>query len=254
MDEDDLLADLENLDELANVKNTLDKENTTNKPSYNSNWNMQNKKWPWEENDFKPKKIDPETFKKVGKSYTVAYSSAADIDDDITNKFTKIAKALLLKGYILRHRGGETDKLWNELISLEGMKYESYLPWKKFNTNIKTPLTFSTTKEVHELVANYHIAYNKLKPGLKNILATEIYTCLSDTLNNPCDLIIVYSPKGDETITKNVDFKVLGNTSFILRIGEACGIPIINIAKENALTRLLELVKNKEALTTTATE
>lgn len=242
MDEDDILSELDNFEEITKeIKEKKEENKSYNRTSFNKD-----NKWPWEESSFKPNKINVDKFNKQGKYYTIAYSSASDIDDDITNKFTKVAKALLTKGYILRHRGSKEDKLWNELIHLEGMKYESFLPWKKFNDNIKKPKTFKVDINGHNIVAYYHKGYDKLKPGIKNIIGTEVQCCLSETYDNPCDLIIVYSPTGDELITKDSKFKELGNTTFVLKIAAEAGIPVFNLSKDDAITRIVEFLKAKQ--------
>lgn len=244
MNEEDLFAELEKADEIINEQPKQEK-------SFNRGGSFTKRKWPWEEEGFKPKKIDINNFNKSGKYFSIAISSAAELTDDIINKFTKIAQALFKAGYTFRHCGDSSSKVNNEIMSVEGSKVESHLPWKKFNENIKNPVTFSTTKESAELVAYYHSGFNKLPIAVKGILSSEMYCALGKDLNNPLDLYIIYSPKGHTSLgtkEKPVSFKELGNTSFPIRVAGAAGIAVFNLGNETAITEIVEFLKAKNSV------
>ena len=246
MDEEELFAELEKADEVIQ-----EQPKQQEYKSYNRGGSYNKKPWPWEEEGFKPSKLDVNKLKKEGKTFSIAISAAADMTDDIINKFTKISQALFKTGYTFRHCGDSASKVNNEIIAVEGSKVESHLPWKKFNENIKNPVTFATTKESAALVAYYHRGFMKLPVGVKGILSAELFCALGKGLNNPLDLYIMYSPKGHTSFgTKEspVPFSELGNTSFPIRIANAAGIAIFNLGNETAITDIIEFLKAKQGV------
>lgn len=201
----------------------------------------------WKKNDFKPKKLSVEDFKKSGKSFVISYyGDERKVSDDILNKFTKIAKYLSTKGFIFRHNGSGDSKLQNSILTIPDIKVLSYLPWSKYNTNIKKPVTRNTKLEAYEYACNYHAKFNNIPAVVRTKLGNEITAMFTEKFNDPVDLIVCYNENGDEVITRDVKYKDLGNISFCIKVAADNNIPVFNLGKEDAITRIVEFVKNMD--------
>lgn len=243
MNEEELLAELDNTtsafqeDMLQSVT-----KSSSDKPGFKRQGEDL-----WKKNDFKAKKLSVEEFKKSGKAFTVAYyGNDSKISDEVVSKFAKVAKYLASKGFIFRHYSAKDSKLQNEILAIPDIKVQSYLPWAKFNPNIKKPVTRNTRKEAYEYACNYHAKFNEMPSTIRAILGNEITAMFTEKFNDPIDLLICYSENGDEVITKDTKYKELGNTSFFIKVASDNNISVFNLQKEDAITRIVEFVKNME--------
>ena len=201
----------------------------------------------WKKDDFKAKKLSIEDFKKSGKSFMVAYYNRDDkVSDEVVSKFAKIAKYLSTKGFVFRHNGSADSKLQNEILGIQDIKVKSYLPWSKFNLNIKTPVVKNPRKDAYEYACNYHTKFNTLPATIRAKLASEITAMFTEKFSDPVDMIICYNETGDEVITRGVDYKSLGNISFTIKVAADNNISVFNLQKEDAITRIVEFVKNMD--------
>lgn len=233
--EDDILASLES-DETAFSDSKFNSANNVKKKSKGSNL--------WEKNDFKPMKIDPETFKKTGKTFSIGfYKPGKDVQEDVLEKFIKIATVLSSRGYVFRYNGTHDDKLQNEIMGISGMISETYLAWKSINKNISTPTLTYPIELAYNISASLHKSFSKLPPNARAIFASKVHSLLGKECNNPSDILLAYNDNGDESITKDTDYKKLGYLSFSLNIAKAAGIPVFNLYNENAIPRLVNLLK-----------
>lgn len=203
----------------------------------------------WGNPEVKPESINLDSFsEEKDKSYVISYySKSGIIPDEIKQEFVKIAKALNGKGYKYRHTGGSNDEIDNTILAIENINTESYLPWKTFNKEITKPVIKKPTGKSYRIAANSHKAFKKLTNGVRAILARNIHAMLGKELNKPATFIIAYSEDGAEAITRGIDFKVTGNVAFFLKVAEDSNIPVFNIKKKDAITRLVEYIqKDKE--------
>ena len=243
MNEEELLAELDNNEPAFQE----DKLQSITKSSGNSNF-KRDREDLWKKSDFKAKKLSVEDFKKSGKAFMISYyGNDSKVSDEIVSKFTKVAKYLINKGFIFRHTGSKDSKIQNEILAISDINYQSYLPWGKFNTNIKKPVFKSTPKDAYEYACNYHSKFNTIPyPAIRAKLGAEIAAMFTEKFNNPIDLLICYNENGDEVITKDVKYKELGNISFPIRVANDNNIAVFNLQKEDSITRIVEFVKNMD--------
>lgn len=78
------------------------------------------------------------------------------------------------------------------------------------------------TPEAHELAARYHPAWDRCSDYAKMLHARNGPIVLSETLCNPVDAILCWTPGG----------RVTGGTGQALRIAADVGIPVFNLAVE----------------------
>lgn len=239
--EDDLLASLDSDGTaFADVSNT-----STLKGSKSKKVNL------WDKTDFDPLKIDSDTFKKTGKTFTVAFSKQGkDIDEATLGSFLKVAKVLASRGYTFRYNGSSEDKLQNSILALDGMVSEIYLPWKNINKNISSPTLAYPTETAYRMAAALHKSFAKLPASVRAILASDIHSMLGKECNSPVDLLLAHSPCGSEKFVKEQDFKKLGYLSFYLSITKATAVPVFNLQKEDAINRIVEFLKSSHTTTT----
>lgn len=242
MNEEELFAELDSKEE-AFKEDKLQSLTKENKQSFKKG----NKEDLWNKTDWKGKKLSIEDFKKSGKAFTVAYyGDERKVSDDLVLKFTKVSKYLSEHGFIFRHYGAHDSKLQNDILAIENIKSLSYLPWSKFNPKITKPAMKYNNKESYEAACAYHAKFNQIPAAIRAKLASQMAAMFTDKFNDPVDLILIYTENGDEVITKETDFKDLGNTSFFIRVASNNNILVFNLKKEGSIERLVEYIKNKD--------
>lgn len=198
----------------------------------------------WEKTDFKAIKIDVGSLRKTGRSFSVGYHIDKDhLPEEVEEKFLEIAKILGAKGYTFRHNGNVDDRLQNAILKIEDLKVESYLPWKKFNIDIKKPVITSPSEKGYGIAFNSHKVFTKLPPAIRAILANQVHTLLGKECNDPVNLLIGYSSCGSEAIVKDMDYKKSGNLTFFLKVCGDANIPVFNLKSDTAIKRLAEFIK-----------
>lgn len=242
MNEEELFAEL-NSNEPAFKEDMLQSPVKQNKPFLKKG----NKEDLWNKTDWKGKKLSVEDFKKSGKAFTIAYyGDERKVSDELVLKFTKVSKYLSEHGFVFRHYGAHDSKIQNDILAIDYIKSQSYIPWPKYNPKILKPVLKFNTKESYEAACAYHAKFNQIPAGIRSKLASQISAMFTEKLNDPVDLILIYTENGDEVITKETDYKELGNTSFFIRVANNTNILVFNLKKEDAINRIVEYVKNKD--------
>lgn len=201
----------------------------------------------WEKDDWKPVAINLSSFEKTGKSFAISYQFKDNkVLPEVKEKFIELAKALGKLGYVFRYDGGKDDDVDNAILNIEGLSVETYIPWAKFNPDIKTPTLSKPTEKAYGVAAGAHKIFNKLKPAIRTILAKKVHTMLGTELTNPLTVMITYSECGSEVLTKKMDYKVTGNVVFYLKVCEDSNISVFNIKNTDAVKRLIEYLKTYE--------
>lgn len=237
--EEDILSVLEN------NENLFETEKTSSKSSFIKT--EQKEDQLWNKSEFKPNKLEISKLNKTGKSFYIAYySRGSELGEDVKDKFVKIAKHFISKGYKYRHNNNADDPIANEILRISEEQYESYLPWGGYNKNIKNPTMKRATEIGYRTAAAYHSKYSTLPASVRAILASNANAVFGVECNNPVDFILVYNENGDECIPKvkeKIDWKALGNLSFIFRLISDVEIPVFNIKNNESVKRLIEIMK-----------
>ena len=210
----------------------------------------------YENPDIPVKKIDLSKLKTPAKEYTICLwvPKGEEVPQEIKDKTLKIAMSMGAKGYTVRHTGDSKDALQTAIIEAEGVKFDSYLPWKKFNANIEAPKVFKGTPSAYGIAANSHRGFKKLPNAVRAILARDVMSILGPDCMSPVTLLLAYTKCGSEAISREMDFKVTGNLSFMLKVAGDSNVPVFNLKNEDATTRLIELLKSKESTNNGETE
>lgn len=218
--------------------------------SYNNNsYNKDRKPFPkketlWDKTNITPVKVDVTAFNKTGKTFSIALPNATTkIPDSVLEKMKELAKVLSQRGFTYRHLGAHDDVVQNDILTAEGVKVESYRPWKKFNPNIEHPANPELTEKSYGIAVNSHRAFATLPSPVRAILATNVQLLLGRDCNNPLDLLITYSDCGSEALGKGVDYKILKNLTFMYKVCEDSNIPVFNLKKDDAIQRIAAFTK-----------
>ena len=192
------------------------------------------------------KKIDTDSFEKVGKSFAVHTFEA---DEDTIKKLVVVATILVEQGFVFRHNGRNDDKLQNKILEIDNINVEHYLPYKAYNSDIPKSIIVN----YYELPFNYAAElygqkFNDLKKGSKAIYANQVQTLLGKECNNPVDMLLCYSPDGSERPPvyekgKKYDYSKLGSLNFYLRVADVTGISVYNFKNSESIQSLVKLIK-----------
>lgn len=201
----------------------------------------------WEKEDFKPLKLDPSKFTKSGKKFAISYNVPdGELSSEIQDKLVEVAKILVAKGYTYRTSSDGKEPVNKAILELDNVKPETYLPWKKFNTDAQNLISYMPTEKAYSIAMNSHKVFMKLPPAVRAILSSQVHCLLGNECVEPVDLMITYTNCGSEAIVKNMDFKITGSVTFLLKVCGDANIPVFNLKTDNFTTRLSEFIKTKE--------
>lgn len=233
---DDILAEINSLDD------PVAKQQEERKQEFKNSGNRG--KTLWERKDIKPREIKVEDLQKSGDVYTIAIpDSRVDIPKEIVEKFVKIVTSLNDKGYTLRLNLPETVTLTKQLEAIPNVKIDHYLPWPKYNSTANNIIIKRPTEKAYATAAYLVKNYFDRPDAVRCIEANIVQTMLGTECITPVKFVLIWSSDGAEAITKDINFDVVKNLTSYFRITKACGIPVYNIQKEDALSRLTLLLK-----------
>lgn len=236
-----------NEEELLNMLDNTEKPSTAQQSNTSNNTNNKTESY-WDKQDIKSIKLDPNTFKKNGKSFMVygTYDKTDILPDTIVEKFVAISKALVKKGYTFRHYGSNTNTLQNKILEIEGINTQSFLPFSKFNQNILHPVRKFPTPKAYGVMVGLHNNFYRCVPALRAILSSYVNAMLGKDCDDPVDVVILYNPSGLEVLNKDTNYKNSGNVPILIKLCKSADIPFFNIGKEENITKLVEFIKNKD--------
>lgn len=201
----------------------------------------------YEATTIKELEIDTDALVKEGHTFAVHVFSGGEDVDVVGEQIAKIAMKLRDKGYVYRWNCDTDDEVASKIYKTPDLKVESYLPFPKFNENMKGEATETNSYEKpYRIAAKYIMGaerFNALKPGVRAINASLVMTMLGIDSNNPIDFLICYSPDGREHMpiynpkgkTEKVDYAKLGSLGRYLKLAKASGVPVYNFKNKASL-------------------
>jgi len=199
----------------------------------------------WDKTDIDPVGIDVTKFKKSGKSFTVYVHPENDMPEKAYKLILAVANVAMSNGYTFRHNGNKDNVLQNAIITLPDAKYDSYMPWKSFNSDVDNPKLCNPLG--YKIAITLHTVYMKLPAAVRAILAKDVNTLLGMEATDPVDFVIAWTDGGDEVIKFKADYKKIGNNTFTLQVCKAANIPVLNSFNSNFIERIKGVVKIKNA-------
>lgn len=255
LDQDGLLDLLDNPEPVrqeAAPKEPAKEQNEYHRYNNNSGGNWKNRQQGgnqapslWNRKDIQPVKVDPSKFQQNRPlTFTIAVPSGLTLPEDARKKLMGIATFLCKKGFTYRSGAGDKDMFQMSILNLDGVTSEVYLPWKKFNLEIDNPTMASPEEIAYATAVGLHSKFYDMKESVRAILAKDVHVILGKRCVVPITMLIVYTPNGEEGITKKMEYKGLGSIPFFFKITEAAGIPTFNISKDDAMSRMDMFIKD----------
>jgi hypothetical protein len=239
MKDQDLLDIIEDNGETFNNKN--------DNKSYNKD--KDKPKNMWDVTNIDSIEIDVEKFDTSKKTFTIYCFSKDNFKDDFDKykaKLINISKALVSRDYVYRHTGSSDDKIANDVLAIENIKIESYLPFKKFNSNIEKPIIYRPFEIAYRIAYSNYKNFLKKTPAIRSFISRDVHSILGKDCKQPSSLLLLYTKCGSETLKGLKDFSTLeGNAYFMLKLSEKCNIPVFNIKNDDVVKRLSEFLNNK---------
>jgi len=194
----------------------------------------------WDKQDIQPTTIDVTKFKGSTKAFAIYVHPENDIPESAHKTLLMVAGALMEKGHTFRHTGNKDNHLHNEILALENTKVESYLPWKKFNANISDPILANPMG--YRIAIGIHKSYMKLPNAVRAILASSVNALTGTSADAKVDFVLTWTDGGAEALTKDTDFKQIGNNTFVLQIAKRAGIPVFNVFNSDFIERFKKVI------------
>lgn len=214
------------------------------KNNYGGRGNQPQKPTLWDKTDFKHTKIDATTFDKSELRYAmILVKGEKEIPETVLEKAKSLAVLLNSKGFIYRHGSDGNDKFQTALVKIPDFKYESYLPWKKFNPMVDA--TGKLSEKAYNLAFSYYKNYNERTATVRAILAKDVQVMLGEDCRKPLTMFIAYTECGTDKMKKDMDFKKIGPVFFYIKICAEANIPVFNIGNEESFKQLVEFIKFK---------
>lgn len=197
----------------------------------------------WTKLDFTPRKLELEKMTKVGKSFAwYVYLTENSIPEETKKKILSLMAVLGKKEFVFRTIADKTDTLGIAMLAVADLTSEVYLPWPKFNENMEEP-TLSFPKEPgYEVAKAYDKFFDKKKPAMRAIYASQAHTLVGEKADNPVDFLICYTEGGSEGFKKGYDYKKEGSLGYYIAICNELNIPIFNLKNDESFKRLVKLL------------
>lgn len=173
-----------------------------------------------------------------------AYSGVGsrETPEGVLKLMIRAAYHLAQEGRTLRSGGAPgADKAFSagHIKAVEYERLELYLPWPKFEQWEAEQLGANgrdhPQREAFQIAAEYHPAWETLKPGAKSLHARNVHQVLGPDVTAPhlSDFLLCWTPAG----------KGGGGTGQAIRIATAHGVPVFDLALPDVRARIEKMVK-----------
>lgn len=180
-------------------------------------------------NNFYKKQEEDDSEPRLYKAYVG--TGNRDAPQGVLDDMKRLASELEGFGYMLRTGGMDGPEAAFE----DGAKeLELHLPWRGFNDK-QSKFTF-TSNQAKGIAAMFHTSFDALKPVIQTFLAKNVRLLLGKDLKSPAMFAIIWSEDGAETL-KEKSSKT-GSAGHVIAIASAMKIPVYNIQRSDAETRL----------------
>lgn len=151
---------------------------------------------------------------------------ARDVNDTFFSQLmTTTATRLAVAGWTLRSGAAPgSDSHFETGTDLGHGKKEIMVPWNGFsNRYIPNVIAPKFTDRHRAIASEHHTAWDKLSKSVQNLMMRNVCIILGEHLDSPVKFVIAYTNPDNK---KRAD----GGTGHAMRIAQAHGIEIVNIA------------------------
>ena len=156
----------------------------------------------------------------------------------VLDKMRKIAARLAARGYILR--SGAAEGADSAFEAGSGEQKEIYLPWKGFGGSASQLFDLQTRQDAKGIAASLHPAWEHLKEPVRRLHTRNVFQVLGADLQTPSRFVICWTPDGAQSEQERSS--KTGGTGTAIALAAQRGVPVINLARPDAMDRLAALV------------
>lgn len=168
------------------------------------------------------------------KRLTYAGIGSRQTPGQVEEQMRRIASRLCSLGMILRSGAAEgADSAFEQGVPADDAK-QIFLPWKGFRDH-KSPLHGVCAGAI-ELGRAFHPVFDSLSQGQQKLMARNAYQILGPDLSDPVSFVVCWTPDGCESESQRG--RKTGGTGQAIAIASRQGIPVFNLAREDAMLRL----------------
>ena len=151
---------------------------------------------------------------------------------DILLVMDKIARYNQSLGFKLYSGGADgADKAFANNVTNKTV----FLPWNGFNGQDGIVISHPDAMRLAETL---HPAWHLLSQGARNMMARNCHQILGESLNDPVNFVVCWTPDGSEGITS----RETGGTGQAIRLAHKYEIPICNMQRADWKIRLRQIV------------
>jgi hypothetical protein len=163
---------------------------------------------------------------------TTAYAGIGSRSTPATMRpvIADVATRCARNGIVLRSGGAlGADAMFEYAAKVTGpwacATNEIYLPWPGFNGRVIGYALERPTPGAYEIAAAAHPAWHRCSASAQHLLARNAHQILGRDLASPVAFVVCWTPGG----------QLVGGTATALRIAQANGIPVCNLATPEGL-------------------
>lgn len=150
----------------------------------------------------------------------------------------RLATRLRVRGYTLR--SGAADGSDAAFECGAGDAKEIYLPWAGFNGSDSRLHSLATADRAAAIAATVHPRWSHLKPAVQRLHTRNVFQVLGEGLDLPSEFLICWTKDGAQTEQERS--AKTGGTGTAIALAARNSIPVINLARQDAMSRLAQLV------------
>lgn len=147
----------------------------------------------------------------------------------VLGQMQHIAKELALQGWLLRSGNclGADQAFQMGANSVSPSLVHVFIPWLGYESQsiavgnvVATPCSGA-----YRIAAKYHPAWQKCSRAAQALHARNVHIVLGENLDSPVRFLVCWTPKG----------LLSGGTAMGIRIAQAFGIPVVNLAIDSCI-------------------
>lgn len=153
----------------------------------------------------------------------------------------RMAARLAAEGFVLRSGAAEgADTAFERGAFGAGGACEVFLPWDGFGDRTEgLVLDYCPGQaEAYRIAAQHHPAWGSLKPGVRRLMARNVFQVLGPDCSSPSRFVLCWAPKVQRDAEGRV-CDVDGGTGLAVRLAYARGIPVYHMGVREHAQRIL---------------
>lgn len=161
--------------------------------------------------------------------------------DEILQRMRDWAAWLARQGWTLRSGGADgADAAFEQGATQAAGACDIYLPWKGFNGHSSSRTR--VCEQALALAESVHPAWSRLSDAARKLHARNCYQVLGKTLDRPSAFVLCWTPDGCERRAERCSST--GGTATAIVLAERHGVPVYNLARDDAEQRLARLLES----------